>query len=524
MDSTIAISLIVTGLIKPLILILVATFLWICLRRTSAALQHFVLSLGVIAVLLLPVLAGILPVVEGQFFPLLTNIVRVPQEWLSALIPVIINSVGEQDMIIIAGVYLLPATWLLFYLMLGVLGLSGVAKRAQPVQSEVMLAQATALCKLIGIVRPVKIMTSREVRSPQTWGLLHPIIMLPREALLWDEDKQLSVLIHELGHIARWDWLTTLLVKITCACFWFLLPIWWLAQQIFQQAEIACDDYIYKLRDRHIAYAKSLLAIASDDEDRSIRSGDGDALYMRGQSPIYFRIMSVLDKQRPHRPVSLEAAQYWFIAGGLFLILFASVQVIPLQTQLKEHVEYLLRFDFPLETPVSKEEREIKIEQFSWALLQRLKPKVQSAPAQIDNVEQISVHVARPTKQELQGLDAGTGQYKMPITIPVIDIQGFLPIVMATPEYPVAALVKGIEGWVEVVFSIDVDGKIINPQINAHYPSGIFDRTVLASLKKSHYRPQLLDGHPVIVQGVTEVFRFTLSDKQQNAVIDKRRR
>jgi hypothetical protein len=47
---------------------------------------------------------------------------------------------------------------------------------------------------------------------------------------------------------------------------------------------------------------------------------------------------------------------------------------------------------------------------------------------------------------------------------------------------------------------------------------------VLTALKKSRYRPQLLNGEPVVVQGVTELFRFTLSANQQDAVIDKHRR
>ena len=507
MDSTLAISLIVTGLIKPIILLLVITLLWMCIRKKSAALQHFVLSLGVIAVLLLPLLTSIMPAVEGRSIPLLVKIILIPQEWLNALMQVVISAVGKKELIIIAGLYLLPATWLLFYMALGVFGLSGVAARAEPVRSDVIVAQVNTLRELIDISRPVKVMSSREVNSPQTWGLWRPVIMLPREALLWDEDKQLSVFIHELGHIARWDWLTTLLVKITCACFWFLLPLWWLAQQIYQQAEMACDDYIYKLHDKHIAYAQNLLAIASDSKNKVI---DSDGLYMRGQSPIYERILSVLDRQRPHRSVPVETAQYWLIAGGLLLVLFASVQIIPLQTQLRERVEYLLRLDFPQPHTAPTAVDTIKTEQFSWALLQQLKPKMQSVPAQIDNIEQVSVHVARPTKQELQELDITSNSSKEFIAVPAIYIQGFLPIVMVTPEYPAQALAKGIEGWVEVIFSIDTNGNIIDPQISAHSPSRIFDRSVLVALKKSRYRPQLLDGHPVIVQGVTELFRFNL--------------
>src|SRR5690606_21589698 len=79
-----------------------------------------------------------------------------------------------------------------------------------------------------------------------------------------------------------------------------------------------------------------------------------------------------------------------------------------------------------------------------------------------------------------------------------------------TPQYPATALSKGIEGWVEVEFTIDTRGAIVEPRIIGHSPSAVFDRSVLAALKKSSYRPQLFDGQPIVVQGVTEVFRFTL--------------
>lgn len=520
MDSTLAISLIVTGLIKPIILLLVIVFLWLCVRKKSAALQHFVLSLGVIALLLLPFLASIVPAVEERSVPILADIIRAPQQWLNALMPLIINSLGKQELMITVGVYLLPATWLLFYTLLGVFGLSRIAARAQSVECDAIRAQINALRELLDITRPVKVMTSREVNSPQTWGVWHPVIMLPREALLWDEEKQLSVFIHELGHIARWDWLMTLWVKITCACFWFLLPVWWLAQKIYQQAEIACDDYIYKLRDKHIAYAQNLLAIAGTDSHPNAKN---DALCMRGHSPIYQRIMLVLDKQRPHLPVPIEAAQYWLIVGGLFLVLFASVQIIPLQEQLRERVEHLLRVDFPQQGVLGDAPTAVYTEQFSWELLQQLKPQDHSAPAQIDNVEQVSIHVARPTKQEfqdLQELNNAAEFYQQAIAVPSIHIQGYLPIDMAKPEYPTQALAKGIEGWVEVTFSIDTQGNIINPQISAHSPSRIFDRSVLAALKKSRYRPLLLDGQPVVVQGVTELFRFNLITSSKQADSD----
>jgi TonB family protein len=138
------------------------------------------------------------------------------------------------------------------------------------------------------------------------------------------------------------------------------------------------------------------------------------------------------------------------------------------------------------------------------------------------------LRVAKPTAFELKQLallqNADNVLNEQPQRIPDIQIEGFLPIEMVTPEYPAKALQKGIEGWVRVEFTIDANGNIQNPIIVDSSPSRIFDRAVLAALKKSRYRPQLLNGEPVVVQGVTELFRFTLSPNQPDAAIDKPRR
>lgn len=528
MSSSIFISVIVTGFLKPLMILLVMGVLWILLRKKSAALQHFVLSLGVVSILLLPLCAGALPQIEWARFPSLANIMLVPVSWFEEINIWLMNHVSKKTLLTAVGIYLLVATSLLFYLLLGIIGLLLQTRRAQFVSSPSLIAQLNELRDLVDVSRKIDIVSSRSVQSPQTWGLWRPVIMLPHDALLWDSDKQLSVLIHELGHIARWDWLTTVLVKITCACFWFLLPLWWMAQKIYQQAELACDDYIYKMRNKQVTYAQNLLAIARGDTSSSHTN---QGLQMRGQSPISQRIMAILDQQRPHQSVPMEAAQYWLICGGFLLILVAGVQLMPLQQQWRSQKIQFLHMEFPQENTPEPAQGAPRTEQFSWELLQQLKPAAQTQPSQLDlpvGVEALSIQVTNPTAVELKQLaalqDASNFRNEKTQLVPYIRVEGFLPIEMVTPEYPTAALQKGIEGWVQVEFTIDTNGTILQPTIISHSPSRIFDRAVLTALKKSRYRPQLLNGEPVVVQGVTELFRFTLSAHQQDVVIDKHRR
>lgn len=506
MNTQFVTSVIISGLIKPVLLLLLVSALWWLLRKKSASLQHFVLSLGVISIFILNILALGLAEVSFTLPPILASLIQLPSPWLDALNQWLITYSSPGNLLLVAGIYLLPATFLLFYLWLGVIGLWYQTCQAEPVQLPELTDQLTELRNLVGIQRPVELVVSRDVESPQTWGLFRPVIMLPRAALLWDQDKQLSLLTHELGHIARWDWLATLLVKMICACFWFLIPLWWLASQIYQQAEIACDDYIFRLRDKHLIYAQSLLAIAGD----SLPTVANESLQMRGHSPVYQRIMAIHDQRRPHQPVAMETAQYWIICTALLLTFFACVQLIPIQEQLRRHTDHLLVIDWDsgaLSQPKTDQNHAPNEAGFSWELLQQLKPAAPEQLPLIDAIETIHVSAAKPQRQELQSaitLAAITPE------VPSIEIQGYLPISLVTPEYPPLALQKGIEGWVQVEFAIDADGTILAPRIIDNSPSSVFDRAVLSAVKKSRYRPQLLNGQPVVMHGVTETFRFQL--------------
>lgn len=497
-------NFIISGLIKPAIILFIISVLWWLLRKRSASLQHFVLSLGVISILLLTLLAIFLATTDIVILPPFAHSLQLPVEWLDGINGWLQQHSSANELLWIAAIYLLPACSMIAYLMLGVVGLWWQTRKAEAVNSPELQIQLVALCELVDIKRPVKLIVMRDLDSPQTWGLLRPVIMLPRAALLWDEDKQLSVLIHELGHIARWDWITQLLVKMVCACFWFLLPIWWIARQIYQQAEMACDDYVFKLRDKHLVYAQNLLAIASDSEPARF----SESLHMRGQSPVYSRIMALLDKQRPHQPVAMETAQYWVLCSAVLLVFIANVQLLPWQEQLRARSNFILNIrwsDEPLPKPVS--ERAAIVEPFSWELLQRIKPSGEQYPAWEDQLEITRVRASKPVKKDLQ---SKVEIASAPMEIPQIQIQGYLPMDLVTPEYPPIALQKGIEGWVQVEFAIGLQGEILEPRIIAREPSRIFDRTVMNALKKSRYRPQILDGQAVIVQGVSETFHFQL--------------
>jgi len=93
--------------------------------------------------------------------------------------------------------------------------------------------------------------------------------------------------------------------------------------------------------------------------------------------------------------------------------------------------------------------------------------------------------------------------------VPVAD-RGETPIVRVEPVYPQHALERGVEGWVDVEFTVTESGGIADPKILGSYPSAIFNRAALRAIGRWKYAPKIVDGHPVARPGMRTRFRFEL--------------
>ncbi len=72
------------------------------------------------------------------------------------------------------------------------------------------------------------------------------------------------------------------------------------------------------------------------------------------------------------------------------------------------------------------------------------------------------------------------------------------PIIRVTPQYPIEAACKGIEGWVKLSFSIDTDGSVTNIQVMDSSPKRTFDRAARKALKAWRYKAKFVNSVPVM--------------------------
>lgn len=85
------------------------------------------------------------------------------------------------------------------------------------------------------------------------------------------------------------------------------------------------------------------------------------------------------------------------------------------------------------------------------------------------------------------------------------------PIVRIDPEYPPVASRDGIEGWVELSFSIDESGAVRDVNVIDSEPKRTFDRAAKRALKRWKYQPKREQGKTVVQEGLSVILEFRMS-------------
>ena len=85
----------------------------------------------------------------------------------------------------------------------------------------------------------------------------------------------------------------------------------------------------------------------------------------------------------------------------------------------------------------------------------------------------------------------------------------YLPIVRVAPIYPNRALSRGLEGYVDLMFTVTTAGTVRDPVVT-YSTSSLFERAATKAVLKFKYKPRIIDGQPVDVPGVETRVRFEL--------------
>jgi periplasmic protein TonB len=88
-----------------------------------------------------------------------------------------------------------------------------------------------------------------------------------------------------------------------------------------------------------------------------------------------------------------------------------------------------------------------------------------------------------------------------------------IPISTIRPHYPVTALRNSQEGWVDVQYTVNVDGSVTNISVVSAEPRHVFDSAAIEALRRAKFSPAMRDGAAVVSQQQKRI-EFKLSSPQ----------
>jgi GWxTD domain-containing protein len=133
----------------------------------------------------------------------------------------------------------------------------GVCSPSPRWQTE--LARLSALLRLS---RPVQLLESCLADVPMVLGHFRPLILIPVGLLAGLPQSQVeAILLHELAHIRRRDYLTNILQRLAEGLFFYHPASWWISSVIRAERENCCDDVVVAVTGNPREYARTLAAL-----------------------------------------------------------------------------------------------------------------------------------------------------------------------------------------------------------------------------------------------------------------------
>lgn len=176
-------------------------------------------------------------------------------------------------------------------------------QRSQPMTDQ-QTAHGKALAKQMGITRRVHFLENSHISEPLTLGFWKPVILFPMGLLLQLTPAQVEVLLlHELAHIRRHDYLVNLF-QLALEVGFFYHPLFWLmSREARNRREYCCDDLVLHHSDNPLLYARTLTAL----KITSLHHQNAFAMSATGKNDFTIRIQRLLGvaPERAQRSQSL---------------------------------------------------------------------------------------------------------------------------------------------------------------------------------------------------------------------------
>ena len=467
-------SLLAALTLKVSAILLVALISAVCLRTRSASARCWVLAVGVASAAVAPALhvLPILPVVEVA--PADAGVLG------PAVASAAVAAVASDDVVgrLAVTIWLVGAGASVGVLLVGLARLRWLRASSSRVTDGPWHRLCTDLAQTCGLKRGVDLLFGPLPGFVATWGWRRPVVMLPASAAEWSADRMRVVLLHELAHARRGDWMLYVVAEASRCVWWFNPLAWTVRTRLRRESEHAADDLVLAQGVPATTCAMHLVELAR--EVRKHRRTWLPAPAMARPSHLERRLSTMLNPHTNRRPMT-RLARF----GSLGVLVLVAILVASLEVARAVEQE-------PQTEPPGAVVRRVTI-----------------------NGENVPELVARAALQEqlatvlselqtlLNGPDRLADRSNEPFRLKVQR-----HVVDQLVRYHRPAQTAGVQGRVILGATIDPSGEV--GDIEVLWSVQELDEAAIAAAEQWRFEPTLVDGVAVPVS-MTLIVNFSLS-------------
>lgn len=176
----------------------------------------------------------------------------------------------------------------------------GVCSAPERWQNELL-----RLCARVRVTRPIRLLESCLAEVPMVIGHIRPVILMPVGLLAGLPAGQIeAILLHELAHIRRHDYLANVLQRSVQSLFFYHPAVWWMSHIIRAEREDCCDDMVVATSGNAREYVDALTAVEQYRRPRheAVLAATGGnlmkrirrLLYPKAASPVWAPLLALV--------------------------------------------------------------------------------------------------------------------------------------------------------------------------------------------------------------------------------------
>lgn len=227
---------------------------------------------------------------------------------------------SEHAQLIVAG-------WFLVFAVKSVLAVSGLLylrSVAQKVSTPEMkwIVRFYELAERMRIRQEIELRESAQVAVPMVIGFLKPVVLVPLGMLANLPAAQVeAILLHELAHIRRRDYLINL-VQVFCENVFFFNPaVWWISKLIREEREHCCDDLAISVMQNKTSFIHALVSFQEYNQSGPVF----EMAFSRKRNHLLDRIKRIINNN--NKP--LDAMEKLFVTFSLAAAVALSAATAP---------------------------------------------------------------------------------------------------------------------------------------------------------------------------------------------------